>query len=157
MSDAINPASVSAVQMVPRQIVNGFSSNGYTALYPHPGSPPNLPSVIANPAVTAGVLLQVLNLTGPGVLEWLGVYLNDATGRTLRMQLAIDGVTVFDSTSASLVATGTAGVVGTLGYLGGYFMIDLAEIPYKNSCQFSIASNITESMPVTVYCMRRDV
>lgn len=56
---------------------------------------------IASGATTADVLKTMLSISGAGVVKFLCLKKVDATPRTLRLKVTIDGVTVFDATSAS--------------------------------------------------------
>lgn len=56
---------------------------------------------IASGATTADVLKTMLSISGAGAVKFLCLKKVDATPRTLRLKVTIDGVTVFDATSAS--------------------------------------------------------
>ena len=156
MSDAVMPPTVYPAMLPPKVMVNGFSVNGWTKLSAAAANANGLPSVSSG-ALTAGVLAQVLNITGPGVLEFLSVINNNATSRTMRIKLVIDGVTVLDGTSAALTAAGTACLVGNLVWISPNPIASLGGIPFKTSCVLSVASSLTEAAPFNVQYVYRGV
>lgn len=99
-------------------------------------------------ALTAATLATMLNITGSaGRMPVLGVRTLDATARTLRIKVTIDGSTVaFDNTSASISTSGygmhCAG--GTYGS-AGVTLSDGEPIRWKTSCKVEIASSLTET------------
>lgn len=139
MSTMIAGAQSQALTATPRAIINAYSTSGYNPQ----GISQNVGKLIAIGALTAGVLLPVLSITGSGCLESLYAVTQNATARTMRMQLVLDGVTVFDSTSAAISNTGQGGQV--VGFIGNSIYVALARIPFKSSCVFSVASSLTES------------
>lgn len=143
VSDGIFPTAPYADVMVPKLIVNGYSSNGFTKLDLANGSLQGLPSYNAG-SMTANTLKQVLTLSGPGVLEFLTV-LNQSGTRTMRIKLVIDGVTVLDATSGSLTAVGTVCLVGDCNTLTGITAVSLDAIPFASSVQLWLASSLTET------------
>lgn len=153
MTPTVYPA-----MLPPKVMVNGFSTNGWTRLPPCPSPVQGLPNVSSG-ALTAGVLAQVLNVTGPGVLEYLSVINKDATSRTLRIKLVIDGVTVLDATSAALTAVGTACLVGAVSWTSGAspIAVALGAIPFRTSCVLYVASSLTEAAPFTIQYVYRGV
>lgn len=92
--------------------------------------------IIQSGALTADTLSTIISLAGSGVVDYLVIArpTSDATGRTLRNQLIIDGVTVWDYTSSSSTWAQNYGVI----------LID-TPIPYNASFLLKIACNVTES------------
>lgn len=141
-SSSILPALTNS----PTAIVNGFSSGS-----------PNGVVMAANGcletlsgALTANTLATILNLSTGGVIERLALYTKDATARTLRLQVTIDGVIVFDSTSASIstsamgiIAIGVVVLSETTGSV--YAFYPGAPVPYNSSCVVKIASSLSET------------
>lgn len=99
-------------------------------------------------AMTANTLKQMLNISGSaGSMSVLGVYTNDATARTVRMKVTIDGVVVYDATSNS-IGVSNAGhlVAGAYAYVA---FDDGNPIRWRTSCLVEIASNLTETDKLT--------
>lgn len=146
MSNMSQQPATSAITTPPRLIVNKYAMAGWLAN----AKPNGLGQQILSGSVTANTLSTVLNLTGPGTLEHLHVFTNDATSRTIRMKLVLDGVAVFDFTSAAIASSNSGGcVVGVYENVGSY-LVALQKVPFKNSCVFSIASSLTETNTLTI-------
>lgn len=151
MSQAVNPAPVYPALKTPTSLVNLFSTSGYTAA--SFSAPVNAKQALCG-AVTATVLKPVLTLTGAGVLNFFGVYAMDATVRTMRIQIVLDGVTVFDSTSAAIAAPGQGAFpVGVWNQTNTMAYPD--EIPFKTSCVINMASSLTETDKFNTFSMYR--
>ena len=102
--------------------------------------------IIASGALTAATLATILTVTGGGVLEFLSIITaaGDATARTMRLQLTIDGVAAWDYTSASssswaqndgAVIVGSAARVAT----------GSVAVPFNTSLVIKVASSVTET------------
>ena len=124
-----------------KSIVNAFSTNGYTPVATS-GSTSN--KTVACGALTANTLATVLSVTGgSGSMEFLSAVSVDATARTLRVQVIVDGVTVFDSTSASTSAAQGCLVVGQA--VSGASAYDSEPLYWNNSLTVKVASSLTET------------
>lgn len=137
----------------PTSIIQSNSTNGYTpeAVVSTAGNGLNLrvnAKEILSGALTAATLATVLNLTGGGVISYLSIFAVDATARTLRLQLVIDGTTVFDSTSASN-STADRGslIIGSQASSG--WPAEYA-IPFNASLVVKIASSLTETNKIGI-------
>lgn len=94
--------------------------------------------------LTAGTLATVLSVTGKGALTYLGIQSMDATSRTHRVRITIDGAVVFDATSAAhATANGAA-------YVHGHYndqskqKIEGVPLLYGSSLLVEYASSLTE-------------
>lgn len=97
-------------------------------------------------ALTANVPQLALSLSGSGRLNWGGVMTNDATSRTIRAILVVDGRTVRDFTSASMASVGAGFIFLGAGYSNGSgFAIGFQPIDFKQNVSIYIASSLTES------------
>lgn len=99
-------------------------------------------------ALTANTLATLLSLTGAGVVNFLAFADTDGgvATRTMRAQVVIDGVTVWDYTSASLVSpTSGEGVL----IIGGVYAEE--QIPFNSSFVVKVASSLTETDQQTLY------
>lgn len=105
--------------------------------------------VILSGALTANTLATVLSVTGSGSLQYLSIKCEDATARTLRLELTIDGVVVYDFTSASISAAQGGGVIVGNGAAGGVSAA-LEDMRFNASLLVKIASNLTETDKVSV-------
>lgn len=91
-------------------------------------------------ALTAGTLKTVLNATGRGRIGFAAVWhTSDATARTVRIKVTVDGVVVFDHAANNLSGQ-TAGLVA-VGTIAG----NLQWIEYRQSVLIEIASSLTET------------
>lgn len=128
-------------------IVNYFSSGGVSTN----GAVASIAAGVNNGcketlsgALTANTLATVHNITGRGRLNLLTCYSKDATARTIRCQVIIDGVTVFDATSSSVGSSNLGMVpIGTVDGNGAAQQYGL--IQFYQSCVVKIASSLTET------------
>ena len=130
-----------------RQIVNSNATAGFTPL--NVDIDAALGKEVLSGALTANTLATVLSLTGPGEVPLLTSYTKDGTARTVRTVVIVDGVTVFDFTSASIsVAKRGAIVAGELaGTPGGatFYVTQGNPIRFSVSLVVQQASNLTET------------
>ncbi len=148
------PISAGGTNKVVNSITNFFSTTGYTA--------PLISSitgckVLAVGATTAAVLKTVISITGAGSFQALGVSAVDATSRTIRAKLTLDGVVVFDSTTNAVTALNRG--LAIVGAFNG----TAADTPNLGECMFNttalleVASSNTEAtgiQVVTIYDTR---
>ena len=133
-----------------RQIVNADAIAGFT---PFNGdiaaAAPWRSKEVLSGALTADTLATVLSLTGPGEVPLLTSYTKDATPRTVRTVVIVDGVTVFDFTSASISTTKRGAIVaGELAGVPGaatYYVTQGNPIRFSVSLVVQQASNLTET------------
>ena len=97
-------------------------------------------------SLTAGVLSpSLINITGTaGALSDCALYTNDATARTLRLQVVADGVTVFDSTSLSVSASGSGIYAVAGGQVSSSVAIVMPPIIFNSTLTVKVASSISE-------------
>lgn len=131
-------------------IVNKFSSAGYAVQIVDVE-----PAAIAtlSGALTANTLKTMLNITSAGgVMTKLAVISADATARTLRVVVTVDGGVAYDYTSASfLSANFGCNLAGKQrGETSGYYCIT-PNIVWTTSLKIEIASNLTETDKFTCY------
>ena len=133
-----------------RQIVNADAVAGFT---PFNGdidaASTGRSKEVLSGALTANTLATVLSLTGPGEVPLLTSYTKDGTARTVRTVVIVDGVTVFDFTSASISTTKRGAIVaGELaGVPGGahFYVTQGNPIRFSVSLVVQQASNLTET------------
>ena len=110
---------------------------------------------ILSGALTANTLATLLTVTGGGVVNLLTIKTVDATARTLRIQVVVDGATVLDSTSAS-ISLGDQGGIAIGGAVGvGYQVSD--EVPFNTSFVVKVASSLTETDKIAIGVKYRTV
>lgn len=80
---------------------NGSMATGPTGLIGTTAVNPTLTG-----ALTANTLATVLSLSGKGVLSFAACSSQDATSRTHRMKITLDGVVIYDATTAATVQVG---------------------------------------------------
>lgn len=91
-------------------------------------------------SVTPNTLQTILSHTGRGRVNVLNVFAGNATARTIRLKLTVDGVVIFDATSNSISATATGMMV--IGVLNSSF-IELQPIDYNESLLIECASSVS--------------
>lgn len=152
--------SPSALLATPRTIVNGNSAGSPSGweIAVGPSSLGAYKSTLSG-ALTLNTLATMLTVGGGGVLSYLAVSSVDATARTLRLQLTLDGIIVFDTTSAS-ISTANIGIVA-VGAAQAYSAtvpngLYAQEIPF-NSMVVKIASSLSETDKVYWHIAYRTV
>ena len=102
-------------------------------------------------AMTAATLKTALSITGRGRINWAALYCNDATARTLRMKITVDGAVIRDFTSASI----STAYIGFVGLGGGFFSgaaaagVFYQPVRFGESLLIEIASSVTETDKAT--------
>ena len=91
--------------------------------------------------VTAGTLVNVLNLTGAGEFAYLAAGSANSTSRTTRMQVIVDGVTVFDATSGATTTLGSGVIAAGWAATGGAYGGD--PIRFNSSIVVNVCSNVS--------------
>lgn len=133
------------VNPTPKALVNFEAQGGQAMTVLNPSDFESCAQILSG-ALTANTLATQINYTGGGVIGFLRVQVLDATARTLRCRLTLDGVVVFDATSAanSVSAAGMQ-VIGFLnnGAQPGVACMD--EIHFAKSFKFEVASSLTET------------
>lgn len=128
-----------AGQRPTRSITNGVSSSGWIA---SPSVSSTGGRVLNSGALTANTLKTIFSATGGGVIHSLVVRSQDATSRTIRARLTLDGVVVFDSTSGAIATTGAGGLI--VGGVTGSNASQSAAV-FAASAVFEVASSLTET------------
>lgn len=136
------------------QIVNAWSSGGSVDAILL--SSIKSAKVLSVGSVTAGVLKPVLSIGGSGVINIAAVSAVDATTRTLRLKITLDGNVIFDATSSNSTATGS-GIIG-IGYLssastsvpGIVPVVAPQRIEFDKSLKIECASSLTEAAPANL-------
>jgi hypothetical protein len=126
---------------VPRAIINSFSTGGGTIFAPFLSNGFTKKSTTG--AVTANTLVTALSLTGSGVVNYFAAYSNDATSRTHRVRVTIDGTVVFDATSGACTTTGDGVMPIGNTQTSNFTVYD--QIPYNTSFLVEYASSLSET------------
>ena len=125
-----------------------------TSLVGTPSTSASMSSVVSRAAATAALsgamtsatLKTALTITGRGRVNWLALYTNDATSRTLRMKITLDGTVIRDHTTSAIAATSTGFVgLGVGVYEGGPFTMLFQPLTFTDSLLVEIASSVTET------------
>lgn len=92
--------------------------------------------VVTPATAVGGTLHTAFSLTGRGRLALLAVRTNNATAKTLRAKLTVDGVVIIDHTTGSISTSGN-----------GFFLADPSSGPieFRNSCLLEVCSSIVET------------
>ena len=128
-------------------VVHRYSSNGVTCLPSMSGGAVSYGKTTNTGALTAGVLSSALiNISGTaGELTSLYMMTNDATARTMRMEVVADGVTVFDSTTASVAASGSGFWAVANGQVTSSIYVSTNPIVFNSTLTVKVASSLTET------------
>lgn len=154
MLDSRNLTGSSTTIQATKNLYNACSSAGYTTI----GSMQSI--TIAKTAtsgtLTANTLVDLINESGSaGYLSQLSIYNNDATSRTLRIVVTVDGTSIYDVTSAA-TTTANAGAV-LAGSVSSTNPQALPPIYYTNSIRVQYASNQNETGKFTISLARNQV
>ncbi len=111
------------------------------------GLPNSLVTLAATGALTADILSTVLSLSGRGAISFLACGGLDTTARTHRLKVTLDGVVIYDATTAS---TSNAGSV--LAVIGSFApsatttpAIVFEPLVFNSSLLVEYASGVTET------------
>ena len=104
--------------------------------------------VVASGSTTAGVLKTILSLSGAGVVSFLAVEHGDTTSRTHRLKVTLDGVVIFDATSAA--TTSVSHVQCAIGSItqvaaSSSSVVTFEPLAFNTSLLVEYASSLTES------------
>ena len=107
---------------------------------------------VASGALTANTLATVLSISGAGLMPILALTTADATARTMRMQVIVDSVTVFDSTSASIATSSRGGIVAGVGIGSASLqLMDGEPIRWNSTLVIKVASSLTETDKINIH------
>ena len=128
-------------------VVHRYSSNGVNCLPSMNSGGASYGKATQTGALTAGVLSSALiNISGTaGELTSLYMTTNDATARTMRMEVVADGVTVFDSTTASVAASGSGFWAVANGQVTSSVYVSTNPIVFNSTLTVKVASSLTET------------
>ena len=128
-------------------VVHLYSSTGQTCVPSMSGGAAAYGKTANTGALTAGVLSSALiNISGTaGELTSLYMITNDATARTMRMEVVADGVTVFDSTTASVAAIGSGFWAVANGQVTSSAYVSTNPIVFNSTLTVKVASSLTET------------
>ena len=124
----------------PKVLINNFSSGGTGSGVVITNTSGKL---VLSGALTANTLATVISHTGSGVISYLSCASGDATSRTHRAKITIDGTVVFDATSNAVVTVNNGIVPIGIGTSSGFFAGD--PIPYNTSLLVEYASSLSET------------
>ena len=133
----------------PTSIVNATSTTGSTPDLYGAGAAATITSAVKvaySGALTANTLVTVLSLTGQGVVLFAGCGSVDATSRTHRFKLTIDGVVVYDATTAAATAIYKGILVIGIMNLGSVYLLPVPDaVPFNSSFLLEYASSVSET------------
>ena len=133
-----------------KSIVNHYSSGGVsTGVALSSGAYSNSVDVLSG-ALTAATLKTLLTVTGGGEVPLLFVRGVDATSRTVRVRVTVDGVVAFDATSSAMTLANDGIIV--MGQYDSSSLINAStnSIKFNTSLVVDVASSLTETNKVTL-------
>ncbi len=142
----------SGSERVTTSVVHLYSDTGKNATASINSVVANRCKVAMTGSLTSGVLSSALiNISGTaGVLSDCLLYTNDATARTLRIQVIADGVTVFDSTTASVAAIGSGFWAVANGQISSSVVVNIPPFTFNSTLTVKVASSVTETDKTTL-------
>lgn len=105
---------------------------------------------VASGALTANTLKTLIDRTGAGKINFLTVTAQDTTSRTMRIKITIDGVVVYNVTSAANVTNG-GGIIAIGAYGPTAAALVYGCVEYDTSFKVEIASSLTETNKLAVF------
>lgn len=143
MARRINAASLPSTT----EIIN-FHSAGSTSTTNLNASASNNAREVLSGTLTANTPATLIDLTGRGEVSWLSAYALNSTARTIRMIVTVDGIEVFDATSASV--SGTNSGIAAVG-AGSSTNVNQANVlRYNSSLRVEVASSLSETDLVAI-------
>ena len=107
-------------------------------------------------ALTANTLVDLINESGSaGEISQFSISTVDATARTIRIVITIDGTVIYDRTSATISGILLGAVLA--GATSSVNPTTLPSIKYSNSKRIQYASSLTETGKFTTYLAFQDV
>lgn len=140
-----NPSNAAIIDRVPKLLLSG-SQNGsnMSDVYTSIASNFTVP-IYASGALTAGVLKNILQVYGSGVINFVAFGSLGGTGRTIRLKITIDGVVVYDATSASGADRGMVGIGALIGGTVASRSITFDQIPFSRSFAVDVSTSDASS------------
>lgn len=137
----------------PKKLYNAYSTAGASLQIlnnPPPGA------LMITGGQTPNVLQTILSVTGSGTISYLQVGLSNqnAAGVNMRCQVTLDGVIVFDSTSANTPSNSQGYLYGmdviglTTGSTAGGLQMALDTITFQKSMSIAVCSSWNSSNAV---------
>jgi len=140
--DSRNIFGGTTTQSATKFLYNAFTAAGWVG--DNSLSVPTMARGAVSGALTANTLVDLLNESGSaGQIDQLGIYTVDATARTTRIVITVDGTVILDVTSASISSASAGGFWA--GVRGGTSVGQLPPIKYTNSIRIQYASSLTET------------
>jgi hypothetical protein len=127
-------------QRVTKSVVHATSTGTPSGAYALAGGARE----VLSGALTAATLKTLLTITGTGELFHLSAYTKNATSRTVRCRVTLDGVVVFDVTTIA-VALVSAGLVVAGGDPGSSSPAQRGTLRFAQTCVVEVASSLTET------------
>lgn len=133
-------------------IVNQFSAGGVSTAASISATSAQNASEILSGALTANTLASVPGFpkTGRGRLNLLTVFTKDATSRSLRAQVIVDGVTIFNPPASDLITNIGSGIVPVGVVTAATGALEMQPIDYQASLDIKVASSRTETDKVAI-------
>lgn len=154
MLDSRNLTGSSTTIQATKSLYNACSTAGYTALTILTVNSSARNSVSGS--LTANALVDLINESGSaGYLSQLSIFTADATSRTLRIVVTVDGTGIYDFTSAAISASSSGAVLA-----GNYSSSNASSLPviaYTNSIRVQYASSVTETDKFQISLARTQV
>lgn len=125
-----------------RAIINAYSVAGFTPQGVLNALDPTAKTALSG-AMTANTLKTVLSATGAGTMHHFAGQFADGTLRTMRIKITVDGVVIFDYTSAA--NTTPSAIAAIISGFSGTSTADETPIRFNSSLLIEAASSLSET------------
>lgn len=141
--DSRNIFGGTTTQSATKFIYNAFTAAGWSG--DNSSAVPFTARSSVSGALTANTLVDLLNESGSaGQIDHFQIFTNDATARTIRVVITVDGTQILDITSGSITSTLTGGCWAGVTRNSAPALA-LPPIKYTNSIRLQYASSRTEA------------
>jgi len=128
-------------------IVNYFSAGGIARVAPHAGRAA-FKSALSG-ALTATTYLEIVGVSGKGVLNLAVIESMDATSRAIGLKIVVDGTIVFDAASTDAASANT--VLWGCGVCDSNAGTILEPVPFTVSLSLQVKSSLSETDKVKLF------
>ena len=147
----IQSTQPSSPLLSPPSLVGGINATNYASL----GSSVQayMTGMDAQLSTSSTSAVDVVNITGSGVLEFAALQVSSPGGQAGRLQILIDGVQVCDATTGAAVNHLVCPVGNISSSAGNVGSVSLAAVPFSKSLQIRIFATV--AAPVSGWCKYR--
>lgn len=139
---------------VTKSIVNAYSTSGAANILLTAAQASPTAKAALSGTLTANTLATMLSITGAaGFLDMFAVTSVDATSRTHRVKITLDGTVAFDNTASAAATVENTGIIPVGAVSNNTTTKTLLPDPqfFRTSCLVEYASSVSETDKTNVY------